>query len=158
MRGRGPAVFEARLDFAQMIPASTTVEVELYLERGSRLWLDGDSRHLRLGDRDLMVCQFRDGERLTALACYTRVPLAAVQGGIRLLARLDVDGSGLHTVPKNGDFIERTWALSAHPQLGRISTHEWDNVRANALPPAALPGRDTGEPSGTGNPGERSDR
>jgi len=74
----------------------------------------------------LLVTERFAGERLVAVVAHARLPLrAAYEQHPRVLVRLDADGSGRHTVPKDGDFLE----VPVPGDLGDLlSETQWQTV------------------------------
>jgi len=102
-------------------PGRTTLEIELTGEGDAA----GPWRRTPV-DGGLLLTERFAGERLTAVVANARLPLrTAYEHDLRVLVRLDADGSGRHTVPKDGDFLE----VPVPGDLGDfLSEAQWQTV------------------------------
>jgi hypothetical protein len=88
-------------------------------------WGEPPTKRLTLDSGELLLDQEHDGERLRALRVYARLSREACLGGVVLRARLDVDGSGRHRVPKNGEFVQaEAPRFLDHP----VTAYEWRQI------------------------------
>lgn len=117
-------VVEVDVEFQRFQPmrSGLSLDVIVYPEDNSML---SDPVPVRISLGDMDVVERRNGDALTGIKAYVRVPGRKVVGGALGQASLDIDGSGKFRVPKDEDMKESKW----DKEYGRMEMSEWGMVQ-----------------------------